>query len=123
MVRMNGGGKEQTKDEGWEPWEGSSEHRDSTSAGLGAKSKEDDLNGELYFHHVSYFVTTTIPSKNNIPHRKHMYWQLVAMFVNTGAIRTNPATVTTLTERGLLRQNDTNLESPVPTTMWPPKLP
>ena len=91
--------------------------------GSGAKSKEDDLNGELYFHHVSYFVTTTIPSKNNIPHRKHMYWQLVAMFVNTGAIRTNPATVTTLTERGLLRQNDTNLESPVPTTMWPPKLP
>lgn len=91
--------------------------------GSGAKSKEDDWNADFYFHHVSYFLTTAFPSKNNIAHRKYMYWHLVAMFVNTRAIRTNPATVTTLTERGLLRQNDTNLESPVPTPIWPPKLP
>ena len=41
--------------------------------GSGAKSKEDDLNGEFYFHHVSYFVTTTaIHSKNNFAQKTYV---------------------------------------------------
>jgi hypothetical protein len=31
--------------------------------GSGTKSKEDDMNGDVYFHHVSYFLTTAILPK------------------------------------------------------------
>jgi hypothetical protein len=88
---------------------------------LGSDAKSEEVN----YIFITFLISSQQPFLPKITFHtgKHMYWQLVAMFVNTGAIRTNPATVTTLTERGLQRQNDTNLESPVPATMWPLKLP
>jgi hypothetical protein len=81
-------------------------------SGSGGQQR-DDWNGECYdILILSHFL---FPSqKPLLPkitlHRKRMYWHLVAMFVSTRAVRTKPATVTTLTERGLIRQNVTNLE-------------
>jgi hypothetical protein len=64
---------------------------------LGSGSKEQRTTGTANYIFITFLISSQQPflPKITLHTENIMYWHLVAMFVNTRAIRTKPATVTT----------------------------